>query len=251
MIISDSTVAAVSTPRAAGGISVIRISGDNAFEIADRIFTPLSSKKKPSEMEGYTCAYGKIHTSDGDELDDGVITIFRAPRSYTGEDVAEISCHGGIFITEKVLRAIYDCGAVPAPGGEFTKRAFINGKLSLTQAEAVMDIISAEGNASHRRALNVREGMLYKKIHGCSERLLHLLGEIGAWIDYPEDDIPEVDDDNMCAELSDILSELEKIRRAYDNTRILKAGIDTVIAGKPNVGKRRRQKHPYESAQWL
>lgn len=237
MIISDSTVAAVSTPRAAGGISVIRISGDNAFDIADRIFTPLSSKKKPSEMEGYTCAYGKIHTSDGDELDDGVITIFRAPRSYTGEDVAEISCHGGIFITEKVLRAIYDCGAVPAPGGEFTKRAFINGKLSLTQAEAVMDIISAEGNASHRRALNVREGMLYKKIHGCSERLLHLLGEIGAWIDYPEDDIPEVDDDNMCAELSDILSELEKIRRAYDNTRILKAGIDTVIAGKPNVGK--------------
>ena len=151
--------------------------------------------------------------------------------------MAEISCHGGIFITEKVLRAIYDCGAVPAPGGEFTKRAFINGKLSLTQAEAVMDIISAEGNASHRRALNVREGMLYKKIHGCSERLLHLLGEIGAWIDYPEDDIPEVDDDNMCAELSDILSELEKIRRAYDNTRILKAGIDTVIAGKPNVGK--------------
>ncbi len=237
MIISDSTVAAVSTPRAAGGISVIRISGDNAFEIADRIFTPLSSKKKPSEMDGYTCAYGKIYTSDGDELDDGVITIFRAPRSYTGEDVAEISCHGGIFITEKVLRAIYDCGAVPAPGGEFTKRAFINGKLSLTQAEAVMDIISAEGNASHRRALNVREGMLYKKIHGCSERLLHLLGEIGAWIDYPEDDIPEVDDDNMCAELSDILSELEKIRRAYDNTRILKAGIDTVIAGKPNVGK--------------
>ena len=100
-----------------------------------------------------------------------------------------------------------------------------------------MDIISAEGNASHRRALNVREGMLYKKIHGCSERLLHLLGEIGAWIDYPEDDIPEVDDDNMCAELSDILNELEKIRRAYDNTRILKAGIDTVIAGKPNVGK--------------
>ena len=237
MIISDSTVAAVSTPRAAGGISVIRISGDNAFEIADRIFTPLSLKKKPSEMEGYTCAYGKIHTSYGDELDDGVITIFRAPRSYTGEDVAEISCHGGIFITEKVLRAIYDCGAVPAPGGEFTKRAFINGKLSLTQAEAVMDIISAEGNASHRRALNVREGMLYKKIHGCSERLLHLLGEIGAWIDYPEDDIPEVDDENMCAELSDILSELEKIRRAYDNTRILKAGIDTVIAGKPNVGK--------------
>jgi len=170
-------------------------------------------------------------------LDDGVITVFRSPRSYTGENVAEISCHGGIFITEKVLGAIYECGAVPAPPGEFTKRAFLNGKLSLTQAEAVMDIISAEGNASYRRALNVREGMMYKKVNACSQRLLHLLGEIGAWIDYPEEDIPEVESENMCVELTDIMSELEKLRREYDNTKILKAGIDTVIAGKPNVGK--------------
>lgn len=237
MILSEKTVAAVSTPRAAGGIAVIRISGDNAISIADRIFTPLSVKKKPSEMDGYTCAYGKIHTPSGEELDDGIVTVFRAPRSYTGEDVAEISCHGGIFITQKVLRAVYDCGAEPAAGGEFTKRAFLNGKLSLTQAEAVMDIISAEGNAAHRQALNVREGMLFKKIRKCSDRLLKLLGELGAWIDYPEEDTPEVDGNSMDSELSVILSELEKIRRSYDNTRILKAGIDTVIAGKPNVGK--------------
>ena len=237
MLISDKTIAAAATPRAAGGISVIRISGEEALIIADKVFTPISSEKKPSEMEGYTCAYGKIHSESGEELDDGVITIFKEPRSYTGENTAEISCHGGIFVTEKVLRAIYECGAVPAGPGEFTKRAFLNGKLSLTQAEAVMDIISAEGNAAHRRALNVKEGMLYKKIRECSEKLLKILGEIGAWIDYPEEDIPEIDGQAMESSLSEILSELEKIRKAYDNTRILKAGIDTVIAGKPNVGK--------------
>lgn len=230
------TIAAVSTPRAAGGISVIRISGDKAFDIADSIFNPVSTSKKPSEMDGYTCAYGKISDKDS-EIDDGVLTVFRAPRSYTGEDTVEISCHGGIYVTERILRLVYEKGAVPAGSGEFTKRAFINNKLSLTQAEAVMDIISAQGKSFHRRALSVKEGMLFKKISACSSRLLTLLGEIGAWIDYPEDDIPEVEDDNLIGTLSDINAELNKICASYDNTRILKEGIDTVIAGKPNVGK--------------
>lgn len=231
------TIAAVSTPRAAGGISVIRISGEKAAEISDRIFKPLSTKKKPSEMDGYTCAYGKFTDVSGEELDDGILTIFRAPRSYTGEDVAELSCHGGIYVTERILRAVYECGAVPAGAGEFTKRAYLNNKLTLTQAEAVMDIISAEGKAFHRKAVNVKEGALYNRIRESATRLLTLLGEIGAWIDYPEDDIPEVEDENLLKTLSDISSELKKIRASYDNTRILKAGIDTVIAGKPNVGK--------------
>lgn len=232
-----STVAAISTPRAAGGISVIRISGEKAFEIADKIFKPVSAKKLPSEMEGYTCAYGKFTDTVGEELDDGIVTIFRAPRSYTGEDVAELSCHGGIFVTERILRAVYECGAEPAGAGEFTKRAFLNNKLTLTQAEAVMDIISAEGKSFHRRAVNVKEGALYRKISECSGRLLTLLGEIGAWVDYPEDDIPEVENDNMLDTLGMIMDELKKICSVYDNTRILRAGIDTVIAGKPNVGK--------------
>ncbi len=231
------TVAAISTPHSQGGISVIRISGEKALEIADKIFYPVSSRKKPSEMEGYTCAYGKFLSASGEQLDDGILTVFREPHSYTGEDTIEISCHGGIFVTEQVLSAVYERGAVPAGQGEFTKRAFLNGKLTLTQAESVMDIISAEGRAFYRRAQNVKDGALFKKASGCGKRLLTLLGEISAWIDYPEDDIPSVNNDNLLSELNEILKELNKIRSAYENTKILKTGADTVIAGKPNVGK--------------
>ncbi|MGN0666238.1 MAG: tRNA uridine-5-carboxymethylaminomethyl(34) synthesis GTPase MnmE [Huintestinicola sp.] len=233
---SEITVAAVSTPRAPGGIAVIRISGEAALDIADRIFEPVSSVQKPSEMNGYTCAYGRF-AYDGEMIDDGILTVFKAPRSYTGENVVELSCHGGLFVTDKLLRAVYSCGASPAGPGEFTKRAFINGKLTLTQAEAVMDIISAEGASFHRCAEQIKDGALFARIQGISGRLTHLLGEIGAWIDYPEDDIPEVETDTMTAELESISSELKKLAAGYDCGRILKNGIDTVIAGKPNVGK--------------
>lgn len=228
----DDTVAAVSTPRAAGGIAVIRISGDKALEIADKIFTPVSTDKKPSEMDGYTCAYGRFS-----DIDDGILTVFKAPKSYTGEDVAELSCHGGIFVTEKLLRKVFELGASPAGAGEFTKRAFLNNKLSLTQAEAVMDIISAEGNAFHRCAEKVKEGALFTEVKKLSDRIVHLLGELGAWIDYPEDDIPEVENDAMLSELRDISTRLKKLQSTYDSGRILRNGIDAVIAGKPNVGK--------------
>lgn len=233
----DNTIAAISTPRAAGGISMIRISGDMSLRIADMLFTPVSRKEKPSEMEGYTCAYGKIFSQSGEELDDCILTVYKAPRSYTGEDIAEISCHGGIFLTERILREVYDCGAVPAGAGEFTKRAFLNGKLSLTQAEAVMDMISAEGKAFHRRAVNVKEGELFRSIKQCSDKLLTLLGELDAWVDYPDEDIPEVSPENMNTALTEILTEIKKISAGYDNTRILRTGVNTVIAGKPNVGK--------------
>ena len=122
-----STIAAISTPHAAGGISVIRISGENAFSVAEKVFFPISKDKKPSEMNSHTCAYGNI-CDEKTVIDDGILTIFRAPNSYTGENVAEISCHGGIFVTEQVLRLILSNGAVPAGAGEFTKRAFLNGK---------------------------------------------------------------------------------------------------------------------------
>ena len=136
-----STICAVSTPHAVGGISVIRISGEKAIDISGRIFST-TSQTPVEKMEGYTCCYGKI-IFEGREIDDGILTVFRAPRSFTGEDVCEISCHGGIFVTNLVLRAIISNGAEPAQAGEFTKRAFLNGKLSLTQAEAVMDVINA------------------------------------------------------------------------------------------------------------
>ncbi|MCH5194762.1 MAG: tRNA uridine-5-carboxymethylaminomethyl(34) synthesis GTPase MnmE [Oscillospiraceae bacterium] len=230
------TIAAISTPRASGGISVIRISGENALSAADKIFTPLSDKKKPSEMEGYTCAYGKI--GDGDTvLDDGVLTVFRAPRSYTGEDVVEISCHGGIFVTEQVLRLILSKGAVPAEPGEFTKRAFLNGKMSLTQAEAVMDVISAGGRAELRHAAALRDGALFRSIKSVSDGILQLLASLAAWVDYPDDDIPAVTDEEISDTLTAAIKKLDTLLAGYDSGRILRQGVDTAIVGKPNVGK--------------
>lgn len=227
-----STIAAISTPRAAGGISVIRVSGEKALSVADKIFTPLSAEKKPSEMAGYTCAYGRIA-----DIDDGILTVFRAPRSYTGEDVAEISCHGGIFVTEQVLRLAFENGAVPAEPGEFTKRAFLNGKMNLTQAEAVMDTISAGGKAQLRSAAALRDGALFRRIKKVSDSVVALLGSLAAWVDYPEDDIPAVDEAEINSALNAAAAELSEMLKDYDNGRIIREGVDTAIVGRPNVGK--------------
>lgn len=231
-----STIAAISTPRAVGGISVIRISGEDALGVADRIFTPVSAKKKPSEMTGYACAYGKIY--DGENyIDEAVLTVFRSPKSYTGEDVAEISCHGGIFVTEQVLRLALKNGAVPAEAGEFTKRAFLNGKLNLTQAEAVMDTISAGGRAELRCASALRDGALFRRIKAVSDSIVKLSGSLAAWVDYPEDDIPAVDGTEINGTLKAAVGELGELLKGYDNGRVIREGVDTVIVGKPNVGK--------------
>lgn len=231
-----STVAAISTPHAVGGISVIRISGENALSIADEVFSPVTNGKKPSGMEGYTCAYGRI-TDGKNILDDGIITVFRAPHSYTGENVAEISCHGGIFVTEQILRLVISKGAVPAEAGEFTKRAFLNGKMNLTQAESVMDIISANGKAELRCASALREGALFKRINKISSGIIALLGSFAAWVDYPDDDIPAVTNEEIFITLNNAISQLDQLLSSYDSGKIIRKGIDTVIAGKPNVGK--------------
>ncbi len=231
-----STIAAISTPRAQGGISIIRISGEDALSVAEKLFTPLSSNVPPTQMDGYTCAYGQIK-ADGEVIDDGVLTVFRAPKSYTGEDVAEISCHGGIFVTDRVLRLALEAGAVPAEAGEFTKRAFLNGKMSLTQAEAVMDVISADGKAGLRCAESLKEGALYRRIKSVSDRMLSLLGSLGAWVDYPEDDIPAVEDEEISTTLENAVENLSELLSTYDSGRIIRQGADTAIVGKPNVGK--------------
>lgn len=231
-----STVAAISTPRAQGGISVIRISGEDALSAADRIFKPISRKTLPSEMEGYSCAYGKI--VNGEEvLDDGVLTVFRAPKSYTGEDIVEISCHGGIFVTEQILRLILGGGVKAAGAGEFTKRAFLNGKMSLTQAEAVMDIISADGSAGLRCAESLREGALFRRIKKVSDGMLKLLGSLAAWVDYPGDDIPAVEEYEIAAVLEAGIADLDRLLSSYESGRIVREGADTAIVGRPNVGK--------------
>ncbi len=230
-----STIAAISTPNAPGGIAVIRISGDNAIEVAEKIFKP-SGSRKVSEMKGYTCVYGYAY--DGAEkLDDCILTVFRAPHSYTGEDVAEISCHGGLYVSKRILRAALENGAVNASPGEFTKLAFLNGKLDLTQAEAVMDIISAKGRRELKMAENLREGAVFKRIEKISGRLMKILGDLAAWADYPEEDIPEVSTENLISELKIADEELSELIKNYDSGRILREGISTVIVGRPNVGK--------------
>lgn len=230
-----STICAISTPNAVGGISVIRISGNDAVNIAEKIFVPFS-KKPVSQLCGHTCAYGKI-VFNGRTIDDALLTVFLAPKSYTGENVAEISCHGGIFVTKEVLRACIASGAEPAEPGEFTKRAFLNGKLSLTQAEAVMDVISAEGKQALNSANLAHEGVLFKKIKSTTDDLVKILAELAAWVDYPEEDLPSVENDALAASLNTAISQLGQILSDYDSGLIFRNGIDTAIVGRANVGK--------------
>lgn len=229
-------ICAVSTPLAEGGISVIRISGEKAISIGAKVFKPLSCKSVEN-MAGYSCAYGKIVDKNGREVDDGVLTVFRSPKSYTGENVCEISCHGGIYVTKKVLRLCIEQGAELAQRGEFTKRAFLNGKLSLTQAEGVMETISAQGEYALNSANLTKEGRLFRLISDMSRKFVTILGELAAWVDYPEEDLPEISEDNLRESLKNALAGLDKIIADHDSGMILKNGVDTVIAGKPNVGK--------------
>lgn len=231
----ETTIAAISTAQASAGISVIRISGDEAITIADRVFRG-NNNKKLCEMKGYTCALGGAY-ADGEKLDECIATVFREPHSYTGENVVELSCHGGVYVTARVLRAVYDAGAQPAQAGEFTKRAFLNGKLDLIEAEAVMDIISSRSKAGVRAALNIKDGALSKRINNAKDILLNKAAHLNAWADYPEEDIPEVESSELLSALSEVRSDLSRLIDSYDDGRILRDGIDTVIAGKPNVGK--------------
>ncbi len=231
-----STIAAIATPDAVGGISVIRISGDKSFEIADKVFCAVNNKK-PSEMDGYTCSYGFINDENNVHVDDVVLTVFKAPKSYTGEDVVEISCHGGRYITKKILRIILKNGAEAAMAGEFTKRAFLNGKLSLTQAEAVMDVISSSGESQLKYANALKDGAVFKRINNIKNSLVEILGNLAAWADFPEEDVPEVDPIVLSGQIDRVVNEITKTIATYDHGRIIREGINTVICGKPNVGK--------------
>lgn len=229
-----STIAAISTAKGVGGIGVIRISGDDAIKIASKVFVPFNNSTKIIDMKGYTAKYGKV-VKNGEVIDEAVLLIFRAPYSYTGEDVAEISCHGGLFVTREVLRAVLDEGAVLAGPGEFTKRAFLNGKVDLSQAESVMDIISARSRRANRIAQNQRDGVLSKKINALKEKLLEISASLSVWADFPEEDIPEVDSENLASDLKEVQNGISKLIKNYD--KVLTDGVKTVIIGRPNVGK--------------
>ncbi len=231
----EKTIAAVATGNAAGGIGVIRISGENAVEIADKVFFAADGSSL-SELKGYRAKYGSI-MEQGKPLDNAVALVFRAPKSYTGEDVCELSVHGGIFIVEKTLEAVFNAGAVPAEAGEFTKRAFLNGKMDLTQAESVADLISAEGETAALASFNALQGSLSNKINSILQILTDCSANMAAWVDYPDEEIPDLEDEELEKSLSSAAKALKELVENYENGRAMIQGIDTAIAGRPNAGK--------------
>ncbi len=230
-----STIAAVSSPRGKGGVALIRICGEEAVAVAGRCFSPKSGVSV-SEITSRTAVFGDI--TDGDSIiDDGMLTIFRAPASYTGEDIAEITCHGGVLVTKRVLEAVFKAGATPAAAGEFTRRAFVNGKLSLTKAEAVGEILEAKSDAQLRIAASQRRGALSAKIEEAAKELVALIAAIYAKIDYPDEDLAEVSDSEFIFRAGEVLTKLEKLKDTYRAGSAIFEGIKTVICGAPNRGK--------------
>lgn len=232
----DDTIAAISTPIGSGGIGIVRISGNEAFEVISRIFEPKNGKKT-DEIKSHTINYGIIKNKNNEIIDEVLVSIMKAPNTYTKENVAEINCHGGIKAVNRVLSAVLENGARMAEPGEFTKRAFLNGRIDLSQAEAVIDIINAKTELSHKSAVERLEGRLSKKIKKFRNEILTMTAHIEAAIDYPEHD-----DETMTYEIIkdkslNLLKEINILLKSADTGKIIKEGINTVILGKPNVGK--------------
>ncbi len=231
------TIAAVSTPYGKGGIAVIRISGDRAFAVSDKVFR-LSGEKSLSSAELCRCVYGAIFDPrSGEQIDDGMAVRFAAPRSFTGEDTVEISCHGGILVTEKVLASVLLAGARMAEAGEFTRRAYINGKMSLSSAEALGNLLDAETDEQVRIARSGMRGILTDKTEQIYESLAAVLSAVYAKIDYPDEDLAEISRDEMLEKIDQSIEELTKLCETYRTGHAIAEGINTVIVGRTNAGK--------------
>lgn len=227
------TIAAISTPRGEGGIGIIRISGDKSFEILDRIF---NTKNPNRDLGFYKFNYGFIH-DNGKIVDEVMAVRMKAPKTYTCEDVVEINCHGGHLISEKVLELVLKNGARHAEQGEFTKRAFMNGRIDLSQAEAVMDIIHGKTEKSISLSLEQLRGDLRDKIASFKKALLDVTAHVNVVLDYPEEGIDDPLPSNLRENLENVYAEADRLISSYDKGKKIKEGIKTVIAGKPNVGK--------------
>ena len=228
-------IAAISTPPGKGGVAVIRMSGTGAIEIADRVFLPISGKSITA-YPARTQIYGYIIHNE-EKIDDGMLTVFPSPRSYTGEDTVEISCHGGALVTRTVLEALLAAGATPAEAGEFTRRAFINGKLSLSEAEAISTLLEATSHEQIRLSASPARAKLASAIDSIRVSLTSLMSSIYARIDYPDEDLGEFTDEESLDSLIGIRKELTRLIDTYRTGRAINEGIKTVICGKPNVGK--------------
>ena len=227
------TIAAISTPRGEGGIGIIRISGDKSFEILDKIF---NTKNPNRDLGFYKFNYGFIH-DNGKIVDEVMAVRMKAPKTYTCEDVVEINCHGGHLISEKVLEIVLKNGARHAEQGEFTKRAFMNGRIDLSQAEAVMDIIQGKTEKSISLSLEQLRGDLRDKIGSFKKALLDVTAHVNVVLDYPEEGIDDPLPSNLKENLENVYAEADRLISSYDKGKKIKEGIKTVIAGKPNVGK--------------
>lgn len=232
---SGATIAAISTPQAPGALGVVRISGPDARGVASRVFVSAHGKDLGA-LKGYRALYGRVRDSAGD-IDEAVALNFRAPASFTGEDVVELSCHGGLYVLRRLLRAVLDAGAVPAGPGEFTRRAFLNGKMGLTEAESVMQIVSAQGESAARAALAGRDGALERQIVSVRKILTGAAAHLDAWADYPEDDVPLVTEAELRSSLTQAREKLSALLGRFEAGRALREGVETVIAGRPNAGK--------------
>ncbi|MBO5312494.1 MAG: tRNA uridine-5-carboxymethylaminomethyl(34) synthesis GTPase MnmE [Clostridia bacterium] len=227
----NSTITAISTPRGKGGVALIRISGDRALEIALKVIR--TGCDSPVPRHAY---YGRIYRGE-DIIDDGILTYFKAPASFTGEDVCELCCHGGAYVTQAVLEAVLSAGAVPAEAGEFTKRAYINGKLSLSEAEAIGGILDARTDCQLRLSGTQARGALSRKVLEIRELMLSLIAHAYATVDYPDEDIEEATRDEMSRTLASVYGELYRLKSSYKAGRAIAEGISTAIVGKPNAGK--------------
>lgn len=232
---SIDTIAAISTPFGTGGIGIVRISGPEAFEIGARVFV---TKKPFDQIGSHTATHGKIvDPADGRMLDEVLLIKMKGPNTFTAEDVVEIDCHGGITILKNVLQLVLRQGARAAEPGEFTKRAFVNGRMDLAQAEAVIDLINAKTDEGTRAAAAQLEGRLSQRIRRARRKLIELIAQIEAVVDYPEHDIEELTGDKIYAGVVEVRNELENITEGYERGRLIREGITAAIVGKPNAGK--------------
>ena len=234
MVMKNRTIAAVCTPAGVGGLAVIRISGEEAFEIADKVFR---GKIKLSEAKTHTIHHGFVVDDKEQKVDEVMAAVMRAPRTFTCEDVVEITTHGGIRASHGVMHELIRAGASPAEGGEFTKRAFLNGRIDLSQAEAVIDIINAKTELASKNALSQAEGTLFRGIEEIRNELVGLAAAIQVTIDYPDEDLNDLSDDDILSKVTIQKHNVNELLKTAQSGRVISEGILTAIVGRPNVGK--------------
>jgi len=234
---ADDTIAAISTPVGHGGIGIVRMSGQGSLPLADKVFKP-SKKANVAEAKAFSIMHGHIvDPGSGEEIDEALVSVMRAPNSYTRENVVEINCHGGMVAVRRILGIVLEHGARLAEPGEFTKRAFLNGRINLTQAEAVMDLISARTDESMKVAADQLRGCLSERLAALRDALLEICAHAEAYIDFPEEEIEAGTSEEMVGRLAKIAEETGRLARTFDEARFFREGLSVAIVGRPNVGK--------------